>query len=210
MSILENIRAETKIGNHKRVAELTRQALAVKIEIEQILEEGFIPAMAEVGAAFAKGKCYIPEMLLVARAMNVGMEVLRPLLGDKKINTVAKVVLGTVEGDMHDIGKNLVGMMLEGSGVEVVDLGVDVSSGQFIEAVKTHKPDFVALSALLTTTMIVMGETLGALEEAGLRDRVKVLVGGAPVNQKFADEIGADGYGENVGVAMSLIKKLMV
>ena len=210
MSILENIRTETKIGDHKSVVGLTKQALAAKIDIEQILEEGFIPAMAEVGADFAKGKCYIPEMLLAARAMKAGMDVIRPLLGDKKVKTVAKVVLGTVEGDMHDIGKNLVGMMLEGSGVEVVDLGVDVSPGQFIEAAKTHKPDFVALSALLTTTMIVMGETIGALEEAGLRDKVKVLVGGAPVNQKFADEIGADGYGENVGVAMNIIKKLMV
>jgi 5-methyltetrahydrofolate--homocysteine methyltransferase len=209
MSTVSNICESTKAGKHTNVVELTKQALDEGIEIDQIFEEGFIPAMAAVGADFAEGKCYIPEMLLAARAMKAGMDVIKPLLGDEKIKTIAKVVLGTVQGDMHDIGKNLVGMMLEGSGVEVVDLGVDVSPAQFVEAVKTHEPDFVALSALLTTTMITMEETIKALKEAGLRDQVKVLVGGAPVNQKFTDEIGADGYGENVGEAMNIIKELM-
>jgi 5-methyltetrahydrofolate--homocysteine methyltransferase len=209
MSTVKNICEATKAGNHNKVAELTKQALDEGIEIDQILEDGFIPAMAAVGADFAEGKCYIPEMLMSARAMKTGMEVLKPMLVGVKIKTFAKVVLGTVEGDMHDIGKNLVGMMLEGSGVEVIDLGVDVSPAQFIEATKTHEPDFLALSALLTTTMITMEETIKALKEAGLRDQVKVLFGGAPVSQKFADEIGADGYGANVGEAMNIIKELM-
>jgi 5-methyltetrahydrofolate--homocysteine methyltransferase len=179
------------------------------IEVDQIIQEGFIPAMGVVGDEFASGKRYIPEMLLSARAMQKGMEVVKPLLVGGKMKTVATVVLGTVEGDMHDIGKNLVGMMLEGSGMEVVDLGVDVPPSRFVEAVKEHQPKFVGLSALLTTTMSSMKATIDALGEAGLREDVKVLVGGAPVSQKFSDEIGADGYGANANEAVNGIKALM-
>ena len=165
--------------------------------------------MKVVGDEFAEGIRYIPEMLLAARAMQQGMEVVKPLLAGGELKTMATVVLGTVKGDLHDIGKNLVGMMLEGSGLKVVDLGVDAPPEKFVEAVKEHQADFVALSALLTTTMPSMKDTIDALQEAGLRDRCRVLVGGAPVNQLFADQIGADGYGSNAAEAVNRIKELL-
>ena len=209
MSTVSSIGEATKAGDQKKVAELTRQAVDEGIRVDQIIQEGFIPAMAVVGEEFASGKRYIPEMLLSARAMQAGMEVLKPLLVRTKVKTLARVVLGTVEGDLHDIGKNVVGMMLEGSGMEVINLGVGVPPGKFVEAVKTHQPRFLGLSALLTTTMTNMKATIDALEQAGLRDRVKVLIGGAPVSQKFADEIGADGYGANANEAVNRIKALL-
>ena len=210
MPILEEIRKTTIAGDQIKVAELTRQALDEGIEPNEIVQNGFILAMDVVGKEFAEGVRYIPEMLLSARAMQTGMDVVKPRVKAGEIRTIAKAVVGTVQGDLHDIGKNLVRMMMEGAGVEVIDLGVDVSPGQVVEAVITHQPQFVGLSALLTTTMFSMKESIEALKEAGLRDQVKVLVGGAPVTQEFADEIGADGFGVDATQAVDRIKTLLV
>jgi len=209
MSILMEVKEATLAGDQGRVSALTKQAIDEGIEADRIIQEGLIGAMVVVGKEFGEGKIYIPEMLIAARAMKSGLEVVKPLLVGGKIKSIAKVVLGTVKGDLHDIGKNLVGMMLEGFGVEVIDLGVDVSPEKFVEALKTHQPQFVCMSALLTTTMLSMEVTIKALEESGLRQKVKVLVGGAPVTQAFADEIGADGYGSSASEAMALIKEAL-
>ena len=196
----------TKKGDQAAVGELTRRALEAGLPVERIIQEGFIPTMAVVGDDFGAGRIYIPEMLIAARAMQTGMEVLKPLLVGGKVKSLAKVVIGTVQGDLHDIGKNLVGMMLEGGGAEVIDLGVDVPPLKFVSAVSEHKAQIVALSALLTTTMPGIGQTIKALQEAGLRDSVKVMVGGAPVTEAFARQIGADGYGADAAAAVKLIK----
>jgi len=209
MSILQQIGKATMDGDQNLVPTLTQEALDQGLDVNQLIQEGFIPAMGVVGDEFANGTRYIPEMLLAARAMQAGMDVLKPLIEQGQVQTLAKVVLGTVQGDLHDIGKNLVGMMLEGAGVEVIDLGVDVSAEKFVETVKNEKPQFVALSALLTTTMSAMKETIESIQEAGLRDSVRILVGGAPVSQAFADEIGADGYGANATQAVNRIKELL-
>jgi 5-methyltetrahydrofolate--homocysteine methyltransferase len=209
MSILTEVKEATLAGDQGRVSALTKQAIDEGIEADRIIQEGLIGAMVVVGKEFGEGKIYIPEMLIAARAMKSGLEVVKPLLVGGKIKSIAKVVLGTVKGDLHDIGKNLVGMMLEGFGVEVIDLGVDVSPEKFVEALKTHQPQFVGMSALLTTTMTSMEVTIKALEESGLRQKVKVLVGGAPVTQAFADEIGADGFGSSASEAMDLIKEAL-
>ena len=209
MSILMEVKEATLAGDQDRVSALTKQAIDEGIEADQIIQEGLIGAMVVVGKEFGEGKIYIPEMLIAARAMKSGLEVVKPLLVGGKIKSIAKVVLGTVKGDLHDIGKNLVGMMLEGFGVEVIDLGVDVSPEKFVEALKTHQPQFVGMSALLTTTMTAMEVTIKALEESGLRQNVKVLVGGAPVTQAFADEIGADGFGSSASEAIDLIKEAL-
>jgi 5-methyltetrahydrofolate--homocysteine methyltransferase len=165
--------------------------------------------MGIVGEKFGAGEIYIPEMLRAARAMKCGMEILKPLLVGNKVQTLAKVVIGTVKGDMHDIGKNLVGMMLEGSGFEVVDLGIDVPVDKFVDAVKQYHPRFLAMSALLTTTMEKMKLVIEELEASGLRQEVNVFVGGAPVSQSFADEIGADGFGINAGQAAEAMKRML-
>jgi 5-methyltetrahydrofolate--homocysteine methyltransferase len=203
------IKEATMNGEQHTVAELTREAIKQGAEAEQIIQDSFISAMSIVGEKFGAGEIYIPEMLRAARAMKFGMEVLSPLIVGNKVHTLAKVVIGTVKGDMHDIGKNLVGMMLEGSGFEVVDLGIDVPANKFVDAVKQYHPRFLAMSALLTTTMQQMKMVIDELEGAGLRQGVKVFVGGAPVNQSFADEIGADGHGINAGQAAELMKRML-
>ncbi len=207
MSILEEIKDATKAGDEKKVTLLTKQAIDEGVEADQIIKEGFIAAMVVVGKEFGDGKIYIPEMLIAARAMKGGLEIVKPLLTGGKIQGIAKIVLGTVQGDLHDIGKNLVAMMMEGNGMEVIDLGVDVPPEKFVEALQTHKPQFIGMSALLTTTMTSMKTTIEALEEAGLRKDVKILVGGAPVSQAFADEIGADGFGLNASDAVERMKE---
>lgn len=207
MTVLEDIKEATRTGDENRVNLLTKQAIDEGVEADQIVKEGFIAAMAIVGKEFGDGKIYIPEMLIAARAMKGGLETVKPFMTDGKVKTIAKIVLGTVQGDLHDIGKNLVAMMLEGCGMEVIDLGVDVTPEKFVEALKTHKPKFIGLSALLTTTMTSMKATVEALEEAGLRKNVKILVGGAPVSQAFADEIGADGFGLNASEAVERVKE---
>ena len=162
---------------------------------EAIMNEALIPAMDEVGELFQKGEYYLPEMLIAARAMKSGLEVLRPLLVESGAEPAGRIAIGTVKGDMHDIGKNLVGMALEGAGFEVIDLGVDVPPGRFVEAIEEQKPVAIGLSALLTSTMVSMADVVRAIESAGLRDGVKIMIGGAPVTQVFCDEIGADFYG---------------
>jgi 5-methyltetrahydrofolate--homocysteine methyltransferase len=186
-----------------------RQALAAGDDPADILNQGMIAAMAEIGRMYACGDVFIPEMLIAARAMKAGLAALRPRLVAAAIETPATVVLGTVRGDLHDLGKNLVGIMFEGAGFKVIDLGVSVAPEQFVEAVREHHPDFLGLSALLTTTMPAMGEVIEALAQAGLRGDVKVMVGGAPINQAVADEIGADMYARDAAAAVSQAKALL-
>lgn len=184
-------------------------ALDAGIEAGEILQAGLIPAMAEVGRLFEEGEYYVPEMLVAARAMKTGLERIRPLLVQSGIKPAGKVVVGTVKGDLHDIGKNLVAMMLEGAGFEIKDLGTDVSPEKFVAALKGDSVDLVGLSALLTTTMPMMKSTIRAIIEAGLRDQVKIIVGGAPVTPSYAEEIGADGYAPDASRAVSLAKQLV-
>ena len=184
-------------------------ALDVGISAGEILQVGMIPAMQEVGDLFEEGEFYVPEMLIAARAMQEGLTVLKPHLVASGVDPVGKVVIGTVQGDMHDIGKNLVTMMMEGAGFEVIDLGVDVNPQTFIDAVQANKPQVVAMSALLTTTMPKMKVTIDAFREAGVLDSVKVMVGGAPVTAEFAEKIGADGFAADAGQAASLARSFL-
>ena len=175
----------------------------------RVVSEGLGPAMATVGRLFEEGDCFVPELLMAARANKAVFEILRPLLARTGTKPVGRVVLGTVKGDMHDIGKNLVGALLEGGGFEVIDLGVDVPPARFVAAVEERKPELVGLSALLTTTLPGMKTTLEALRSAGVRERVKVMVGGAPVTQAFTQSIGADGYADNAASAVELARRLI-
>jgi 5-methyltetrahydrofolate--homocysteine methyltransferase len=186
-----------------------RAALDAGAEPIRLVSEGLSPAMAAVGRLFEEGDCFVPELLMAARANKAVFEILRPLLSRTGVEPVARVVLGTVKGDMHDIGKNLVGALLEGGGFEVVDLGVDVPPARFVAAIEEHRPELVGLSALLTTTMPGMKTTLEALQAAGLRERVKVMVGGAPVTDSFARSVGADGYADNAASAVDLARRLI-
>lgn len=196
-------------GEKTQVEELVKELINLKMDAETILNKGLIAAMAEVGNRFECGDFYVPEMLIAARAMQSGLVLLKPFLTESGIKSTAKIVIGTVKGDLHDIGKNLVAMMLEGAGFEIVDLGTDVSPEKFVEAVRQHSPDLVGMSALLTTTMVNMQATVNALKEAGLRERVKIMVGGAPVTDGYANQIGADGYGADASRAVSLAKSLV-
>ncbi len=197
-------------GNAPKAKELTSQALEAGVSPGVILQEGLIPGMAEVGRRFECREFYVPELLIAARAMHAALDVLRPLLAtSNEVKPLGKVIIGTVRGDLHDIGKNLVKMMLEGSGFEVKDLGIDVSPEKFVNAVKEEGCDIVAMSALLTTTMPNMKATIEALTEAGLREKVKVMIGGAPITQEYANQIGADGYGEDANQAVRVAKRLL-
>ena len=195
-------------GNTSQATSSVKQALEAKIDPAVILNEGMVKAMSEVGRLFEEGEYFVPEMLISARAMKNGLEQLKPHLSQSNIQSSGKVVAGTVKGDLHDIGKNLVCMMLEGAAYEVIDLGTDVSSEKFIEGVKANGANLVVMSALLTTTMVNMRSTITAFEEAGLRDQVKIMVGGAPVTETFAREIGADGYAPDASKAVSLARRL--
>lgn len=196
-------------GKMEEVKRLTDEALNNGASAETILKEGFIQSMDRIGVRFKNGEIYIPEVLIAARAMHAGMDVLKPILSKSTTRLSKKVAIGTVKGDLHDIGKNLVGMMLEGGGFEVVDLGIDVSAEKFVEAIKTHKPHVVGMSALLTTTIREMKMTLEAIEKAGLRKAVKAIVGGAPLTEKFAREIGADGYAPDAASAVDVVTSLL-
>src|SRR5450830_2165736 len=207
MSVLEQITENLIKGKAKEVKELVAKAVAEKVKPADILNKGLLAGMSIIGERFKKNEVYVPEVLIAARAMKAGMEQLKPLLAAAGVQPKGTVVIGTVKGDLHDIGKNLVGMMLEGGGFEVVDLGADVKPAKFVEAVQTQKPDFIMMSALLTTTMLSMKDTMAALKEAGLRDGVKVGVGGAPVTQRFADEIGADFYAPDATGAVGKAKE---
>lgn len=206
---LEGIRTAVMEGNAGAVESLVKTALADGIAPKTILDDALISGMTEVGQLFENGEYFVPEMLVSARAMKAGLGILRPLLIEQSVEPVGRVVIGTVRGDMHDIGKNLVGMMMEGAGFEVNDLGVNVSADQFVQAAKDSRAEIIALSALLTTTMPNMAEVITKLQETGDRDKVKVLVGGAPVTQSFADRIGADGFAADASQAASLARSLV-
>ena len=210
MSVLDDLRRGVIDGNALGVQDSVKQAIGEGLPPDKILNEGLISAMAEVGRLFENGEYFVPEMLIAARAMKAGLELLRPHLAAANVRALGKVVIGTVQGDLHDIGKNLVGMMLEGAGFEVIDLGTDVSPNKFVDAVKEHQPNLVGCSALLTTTMPRMKATIEALKEAGLRERVKVMVGGAPLTDKYASEIGADVYAPDASSAATRAKQAVL
>ena len=196
-------------GDAATVNALTQALLASGMPAKEILEGALLPGMEVVGERMRSGDCFIPEVLLSARTMQGALDLLKPHMLAGESTSAGTVVIGTVEGDLHDIGKNLVGMMLQGAGFEVVNLGTGVTSAQFVAAVREHSPQIVGMSALLTTTLPHTSETLAALKAAGLRDSVKVMVGGAPVTQAWADEVGADGYGANAGMAVERAKALV-
>ena len=189
-------------GNTEEIKKVTQDALDSGIQAQEILEKGLLPGMNVVGQRFKAYEMFIPEVIRCANAMHAAMDIIRPLLSEKDAAGVGTVVIGTVEGDLHDIGKNLVAMMLKGAGFMVVDLGIDVKPRTFVEAVKEHRPDILGMSALLTTTMPKMEEIINALLEADIRDQIKVMAGGAPVTQDFVNEIGADAYGSNATAAV--------
>jgi 5-methyltetrahydrofolate--homocysteine methyltransferase len=208
-NLVQEVYSAVLNGNASEVKEKVQLALDNGIEAETILNSGLIAAMKEVGQLFEDGEYFVPEMLISARAMQSGMIILRPFLIAQDIKPIGKVVIGTVKGDLHDIGKNLVSMMLEGSGFQIFDLGTDVSPEKFLEAINTHKPDIVGMSALLTTTMVNMEKTMQFLEEKGARKGLKVIIGGAPISQKYADDIGADGYAPDASQAAVIASRLM-
>ena len=207
--ILEQLSTAILEGDSAKTPELVQQGLDQGMTPKDILDKGLVVGMNEVGDRFKRGDMFVPEVLMSAEAMHEGLHVLRPKLAESGTELAGTIVLGTVKGDLHDIGKNLVGMMCEGAGFEVVDLGFNIPPEDFIDAIKKHKPDLVGMSALLTTTMRAMGHTIKAIEEAGLREQVKIMVGGAPVDQEFADRIGADGYGSNAVAGTDLAKRLV-
>ncbi len=197
-------------GKKDKVEELVKQAIGEGCTGKEILEQGLIHGMNRVGEDFKNNRIYVPEVLIAARAMKAGMSAIREKIVEEKVEPKGRVAIGTVKGDLHDIGKNLVGMMLEGAGYEVIDLGVDVSPAQFVQSLQDQKANLIGMSALLTTTMLSMRDTIDALEQAGIREQVKVMVGGAPVTQKWSEEIGADGYASDAASAVELAGSLMV
>ena len=208
MADMNAIITAVKDGRKKIVEQLVKDALAEGVSAESILNEGLIVGMTELGEMFKTGEVYVPEILVAARAMKAGTTILKPLLVDANVQSLGTVAIGTVKGDLHDIGKNLVGMMLEGNGFTVVDLGEDVDPEKFVEAVK-NGAQAIGMSALLTTTMTNMKATIDLLKAEDLRDKVKVMVGGAPITQEYADSIGADGYSTDAASAAELAKKLI-
>jgi methylmalonyl-CoA mutase cobalamin-binding domain/chain len=207
--VLKGLYDETLVGNGPRVLELTEEGLALGMEPQSLLFDALIPSLEEVGARFERGDFFVPEMLIAGKAMAGAMERLRPLLVEGGIETVGKFLMGTVKGDVHDIGKNLVNIMLEGAGFTVHDLGVNVAPEKFVEQVVEHEPDIVGFSAFLTTTMPMFKANINALEKAGLRDKVIVMVGGAPVTQEYADAVGADAYAADASTAVRKAKDLI-
>ncbi len=206
--ILEVISSAIIAGKKDEIGKLTQDALDGGSSAQDILYKGLMPGMDYVSVQFKAGDMFVPEVMRSARTMNNSMVILKPLLAETGVQMIGKILLGTVKGDLHDIGKNLVGMMCKGAGFDVTDLGINVEPETFVEAVKESKADIVGMSALLTTTMQSMGNTIKALEEAGVRDQVKIMVGGAPVNQSFADKIGADGYAPDAAMAADVAKEL--
>ncbi|MCK6557298.1 corrinoid protein [Candidatus Binatia bacterium] len=209
MSVIDELQNAVETGNRLNAEALTRQALEAGEDAGNLIRQALIPAMAIVGEKFKNGEYFVPELLVASRAMRACLGILRPALVPGAFQTIGRVVIGTVRGDLHDIGKNLVKIMLEGAGFEVIDLGVDVAPERFVEAVRDHQPQIVGMSALLTTTMLSMPATIDALRTAALRDRVKVIVGGAPITDSFADEIAADGYGADAYAAVELAKRFI-
>lgn len=208
-TLSEQMQTNLYDGDAQAVEVATRKALNEGMSPKEILDKGLIAGMDVVGRDFKAGDLFIPEVLLCARAMHAGLEVLRPLLAESGVKSQGKVVIGTVAGDLHDIGKNLVSMMFQGAGFEVIDLGVDVSPEKFVETVRAENADLVGMSALLTTTMPSMKNVVDALTEVGLRDKVKVIIGGAPVTAEFANDIGADGFASDAGAAVDTARELL-
>lgn len=209
MDNIEALRENLIAGKADEVRKNAEEALSLGLSAQTILNEGLVKAMDVVGKRFKANEIYVPEVLVAARAMHAGMDVLKPLFVKQGVKKIGKIVIGTVSGDLHDIGKNLVAVMMEGAGFEVIDLGVDVSSEKFVDAVRKEKPTFLGMSALLTTTMLSMPKVIDALKEAGLRDKVKVIIGGAPVSHEFTKEIGADGYADDARSAVEIARELM-
>ena len=208
MEILQKIGESLQRGEHEQVAEFTRQAIDAGLPATQILNDGLMAGMDVVGQRFGAHEIFLPELLLAARAMNAGIDLLKPLFLGGEMPTQGKVVIGTVKGDLHDIGKNLVGIMLKGAGYEVIDVGSDVAADVFVDAAEAEGASVVGLSALLTTTMTGMKEVVELVKARGLQDKIKVIVGGAPLSKAFAEEIGADAYGYDAGNAVELVKEL--
>jgi corrinoid protein of di/trimethylamine methyltransferase len=207
--LLEKMANELIAGKQDEVIKLTQEALDKGVVPKDIMDNGLLAGMDIVGQRFKAGDLFIPEVLLCARCMHGAMDILKPLLSEADAAGAGTYLIGTVEGDLHDIGKNLVSMMLQGAGFKVVDLGTNITAQQFVDAVKEHNPKVIGLSALLTTTMPKMEETIAALKEAGIRDQVKIMAGGAPVTQDFVDKIGADAYGANAASAVDKAKELV-
>lgn len=207
--IYEKLSTAILEGDAEKILKLVNRGLKKDLTPKEILDNGLIVGMDEVGARFKRGDMFVPEVLMSADSMSAGMEILRPLLAESEEEMLGKIVMGTVKGDLHDIGKNLVSMLCEGAGFEIIDIGFNVEPEKFIDAIKEHQPQVVGMSAMLTTTMRAMGHTIKAIEEAGLRDQVKIMVGGAPVDKAFADAIGSDGYGSNAPGGADLAKQLV-
>tara|TARA_Y100001934_G_scaffold281507_1_gene391444 strand:+ start:592 stop:1326 length:735 start_codon:yes stop_codon:yes gene_type:complete len=208
-SLMQEISVNLIQGNNEKVDELTKQALENDYDANTVLDQGLIAGMAIVGIKFRDNLIFVPEVLVAARAMKAGMVHIEPILSASGIEPIGKVIMGTVKGDLHDIGKNLCIMMLRGAGFTVIDLGVDTSSEEFIEAVEEHNAEILGMSALLTTTMPNMGKTISSFEEVEMRDIVKIMVGGAPLSQEFADEMGADGFGKDAISCVDLAKQFI-
>ena len=209
MTILEQIADEVQKGNSETVVQLVKEALSPEIDAERILNEGLVAGMTIIGDKFKNNECFIPEVLVSAKAMNLALEVLKPKLAETNSKSLGKVVVGTIQGDLHDIGKNIVAMLLQGAGFEVVDLGANVPIEKFVETARAENADLVGMSALLVTTMTNMKSVIEGLKEKGLKDKVKVIIGGAPVSQGFADRIGADGFAEDAASGVDVAKQLL-
>ena len=209
LAILEDLAAEVVKGDADAAKNLTEQAISQNRTAEDILNMGLVAGMNVISEQFKNNEIFIPEVLVAARAMKAGMQIIRPLLAEANVEPLGKIIIGTCGGDLHDIGKNIVAMLLEGAGYEVVDLGADVPKEKFIEYAKKENPDVLGMSALLTTTMLFMKDMIEALEEAGLKNKLKVIIGGAPITQSYADEIRADGYAPDAASAVDLVKAVM-
>jgi corrinoid protein of di/trimethylamine methyltransferase len=208
MEDLKQLYEAILVGNNKLAREITEKALAANADPQELVQKHMIPAMDEVGRRYEANEYFVPELLIAARAMKASLELIRPLLIERGAEPAGRFAIGTVKGDLHDIGKNLVAAMLEGAGFEVIDLGVDVTPDKFISAAEEGNASLIAMSALLTTTMSTMKTTVEAFTSSGVREKVKIIIGGAPVTQKYADEIGADGYSSNANGAVALARKL--
>ena len=209
MAILEDIQNCVLDGELDEIKDLVQKAVDEGIDPDAIINDGLIGGMNIVAPLFKSGEMFVPEVMESADTMNEGMQVVKPLITDADMPTKGKVIIATVNGDLHDIGKNLVVLMMESRGYTVIDMGVDVKEEQFVEAIKEHKPDIVGMSSLLTTTMMKIDDTIKMINESGLRDQVKIIIGGAPISQEFADDIGADGYSEDASTAVELCDRMM-
>jgi 5-methyltetrahydrofolate--homocysteine methyltransferase len=209
MTILEKIAQEIPRGDSETVEKLVNEALSSEIPAGQILNKGLIEGMNVVSVRFKNNECFLPEVLISARAMSIGLEILKPRLEETKVKSLGKVVIGSIQGDLHDIGKNIVAMLMQGAGFEVVDLGADVPVDRFIESAKKEQADLVGISSLLITTMTSMKSVIEGLKKAGIKDRVRVIIGGAPVTQDFANDIGADGYAPDAATGVDVAKNLL-